>query len=348
MISLKTILSAAAWKYKLWLCINTLKYLIIRIYCCRKNVVFCYGSVGDTFTMIRHIKNFMMENPKCVVLGSINYKEVFRIFGITGNSYMGISESWCAAIFNNYWYTRLDRFRPSDKKFINLNINVYENLRKKVIRREITHRDALLKIAPIKNIQSNEKFYPVYSKFDKHQVGEILAKFSLDSQKIILVNPIGYTHKPLSKIKWLNLAKVLENAGYKVIFNVKNNASMPKSNEWNNYENTIEVPAHLLPLLSESVRLCLARPGGAFDISFGYSRVSDVLNIFLKNAKYCEQLSDSYETENFISSIVVEFGRGINFIEIDEEDSMELCAERVLIYLKEGDYQKINNVKKNN
>jgi hypothetical protein len=164
----------------------------------------------------------------------------------------------------------------------------------------------------------------------------ILSQFGVDMSKIILINPIAYTHKPFSRNEWSALAKILEEANFKVIFNIKNNISRPNHDEWLDCQNAINVPAHLLPLLSQNIRLTLARPGGGFDLCFGYSKNSDVLIFLFKKEKiYKEQLSNHQEVH--IKNLMNErFEKFVNVIEIDEEFNPEMAGRKVLEYLNDG------------
>jgi hypothetical protein len=267
---------------------------------------------------------------------------VFRIFDISSERFITLDESWCAAIFYYNFYSKLT-IGSSDPRFLNLNMNVYENLTKLNLNRKITTREAYSLIAPVKNVLLiKKKYYPKYTEFDKNQVEEILSIFNIDKDRIILINPIGYSHKPLSRNMWCSLSKVLEDDGYRVIFNVTNIFSRPEINEWIDCHNAIQVPAHLLPLLSENVRLCLARLGGAFELSFRYSRSSDALIFLLKNKKIHQTLSNLKETDAVMkNSLTEEFGRPVKFIEIDENFSSKVVGKIILDYLKSGHCSRI-------
>jgi hypothetical protein len=335
MFSINSIFRASAWKHKLWLYRNTIIYLIVRIYCFNKKAIFCYGSVGDTFTMIQHSKIFISENPNFILIGSKNYQEVFRIFGISDRRLLTLSEHWCVAIFNHSYYST-NSFKFNDSKFLNLNINVHENLRKLIINSNLTMREVLSRMAPIINSNLIKNNYPMYSDNDKLVVKDILSSFIDNKDKTILVNPIGYTHKSITRVEWDGIAGILECAGYKIIFNVANNCTRPKHDEWFNCPNAIEVPAHLLPLLSKQVRLTLARPGGAFDLSFGYSQDSDVLILFFKNKKIYEEQTSDFKEIHMQRLLTADFGRDVKCIEISEDFSPKVVANEILLYLNNG------------
>jgi hypothetical protein len=337
MVSLKTIFNVIAWKNKLWLFKNTLNYLLIRIYCFNKKIIVCYGSVADTFIMIQHGKCFLSENPKYILIGSREYKDVFRIFGVPSYKVILLSDNWCSSIFNYSFYSG-QSFKFSNRKFFNLNVSVYEYLKKQIINSAITMREALLTIAPIKNSKLIYSNYPIYSLSDAHQIEKILSNFEVEKKRIILINPIGYTHKSLSRVEWSGLAKVLEDNGFIVIFNVKNTSTRPSNDEWIGIKNAIQVPAYLLPLLSQNILLTLARPGGAFDISFGYSQDSNVLIFLNKNKNiYKNQLSSNKEI-HIKKYLSIDFGRTVNHIEINEEFCPRSAGYEVLSYLNNRDH----------
>ena len=329
MISLNYQTINTAIRHKLWLFKIKLQYLLLRIYCFNKKAIFCYGSVGDTFLMIQYFKNYSIENQDAILVGSISYKDVFRIFGILESKFLAISESWCGAILDYYFYFHQNK--TSNLNFLNLNFNYYKNLKKLVRNSEINVKQALLTIAPIKNFK--EKNYPVYSDYDKLQVENMLSVYNADKSKIILVNPIAYTHTPLSRCEWVGISKILEDAGYKVIFNIKSIALRSQNNEWLDCKNIIEVPMYLMPLFAQSVRLTLSRPGGAFDLAHCFSNSSDTL-LFLFKEKYIYDDQESCYKETQLKNLLEEtHGRTVNVIEIDLDFCHKEIGYQILDYL---------------
>ena len=290
--------------------------------------------------MLEHACHLLQEHPASVIMGSKNYKDIFRVYGVAADRVFSISEQWCAAIINYYHYRQSKMPEYQNFKFINLNINSYDDLRVSVRDSKVSFKQALLKIAPYKKLP-DKKYYPKYSKDDHYKVSKILSKFGINTKNLILINPIGYTHEPLSRVQWTGIAKVLQENGYQVIYNIKNNFSRSKDVEWIGCENSIEVPAHLLPLIGRHVRLTLARPGGAFDLTFGYSSDSASLLFLYKNRKIYDYQESGYLECHMKNLLEEMFGRVVNYIELDEVFSPELIGNKVLSHLHNQNYWKV-------
>ena len=320
-------------KHRLWFIKIAIIYLAIRFLFHNKKVFFCYGSVSDTFYMIEHAHHLLQEDSASVIMGSKNYVDIFKVYGIPVKRIISINERWCLAIIN-YYHSRNSKIPEyKNSRFINLNINSYNSLRASVRDSYVSFKQALLTIAPYKNLPV-KKYYPKYSKDDHDKVGKILSKFSNNAKNLILINPISYTHEPLSKAQWTEIAKVLQDNGYKVIYNIKNNFSRSKNVEWIGCEKSIEVPAHLLPLLGEYVGLTLARPGGAFDLTFGYSPDSSVLLFLYKNKKIYDYQESSYLESHMKNLLEEMFGKVVDYIELDDFFSPELIGNKILSHLR--------------
>jgi hypothetical protein len=289
--------------------------------------------------MVEHACHLLHENSESVIMGSENYKDIFRVYGIPVERFFPVNEYWCAAIISHYHYKKSKISEYKNCKFINLNINSYDDVRESVRDSKVSFKQALLTIAPYRSLP-DKKYYPKYSKAEHHEVIKILSKFGNNLKNLILINPIGYTHEPLSRIQWAGIAKVLQESGYHIIYNIKNNFSRSKNVEWIGCENSIEVPAHLLPLVGEYVGLTLARPGGAFDLTFGYSPNSASLIFLYKNKKIYDHQESIYlecHMKNLLEDI---FGREVNFIELDEFFSPEHIGNKILFHLRNQNSRK--------
>lgn len=283
--------------------------------------------------MIEHACHLLQENSASVIMGSKNYVDIFRIYGIPVKRIISISEKWCVAILNYYHSTQSKIPEFKNSRFINLNINSYNSLRASVRDSKVSFKQALLKIAPYKNLPV-KKYYPKYSTHDHDKVSKILSKFSNNAKNLILINPINYTHEPISRTQWTEIAKVLQDNGYQVIYNIKNNFSRSKNVEWIGCENSIEVPAHLLPLLGGYVGLTLARPGGAFDLTFGYSPDSSALLFLYKNKKIYHYQESNYLECHMKNLLEEMFGKVVDHIELDDFFSPVLIGNKILSHLQ--------------
>jgi hypothetical protein len=242
-----------------------------------KFILFTHASTADTFAIASLIDNFCQIHGEVVLIISESHIDTFRIYCESSKiNYIILSEKKCIK-FRSYIYEDANYQINIFKKGIikPLHSVFYKNIPDLYKKGRIHYRDALTWVM---NLDKNLHFkFPVFDEKDHKDAENIFVSYNSDFKKIILINPICYTHTGLPNNLWEDIAEVFKNKGYTVVFNL-----MKNSNDLNTYEFSrkfpiVHIPAYLIPLVSEKIAYTCARWGGGFDLAHSFNPKSKCL-----------------------------------------------------------------------
>lgn len=253
-----------------------------------KYILFTHASTADTFAIASLIDSFCDAHGEVVLIISDFHIETFRIYCKSKKiSYIILPEKKCIK-FRSYLYEN-GKYQNNVLKrgiFKPLHTVFYKNIPVLLNTRRIHYRDALTWVM---NLDKSLHFkFPDFNDNDHENAENIFININ-NLKKVILINPICYTHTGLPNNLWEDIAEAFAKKGYTVVFNL-----MKNSNDLNTYEFSknfpiVHVPAYLIPLVSEKIAYTCARWGGGFDLAHSFNPKSKCILLALTNDILCEK-----------------------------------------------------------
>lgn len=233
-------------------------------------IFFCYGSTSDMMMIASLLQPIKKKYNDIKIICIKSHENILKIYNPQKNvEYYFIDQFW-----SNYFIIVLKFINPEINKIkkgilVQANFNFFYNINNLHINFNIPYKSLIeFTLGLEKNTLQS---YPYYDELDNYLVDSLLNKTNLKWDKIILINPISYTHMPISNNIWNLIADAFYQEGFAPLFNIRGN----KNNKFENYNfnyDTIEIPAHLVPLLSSKVYAGCARMGGGFDLLKFYTK----------------------------------------------------------------------------
>lgn len=249
----------------------------------KKYILFLHASTADIFAISSLVDVFCEKHGQIeLILSSSHFEIVKRYCHSPKIRFVVISDKKCSILRSYIEYVgnyQDNMLKPGIIK--PLHIVLYKNLLDLTLNKILHYREALCWVM---KIDKDTKFkYPVYSLEDHKEVNCILNSIDSDFKKIIIINPITYTHHGLPIEIWEDFAVVLKNKGYKVVFNLKKNSNDIIDYEFQSKFPSIYLPAHLIPLIAENIAFFCARLGGGFDLAHSFSPTSKAILLLLSD-----------------------------------------------------------------
>lgn len=122
----------------------------------------------------------------------------------------------------------------------------------------------------------------------------VKSKFQDDCQKVILFNVVNISHQPLSEDQVMSVLKNFADFGYRVLVNMTGNvgaSSFAESIENKSQARCVNIPGHLLALVSDYVTGVFGVIGGAMCVATYFSK-SHAVSIFTRAVGYPYGLGD--------------------------------------------------------
>lgn len=250
----------------------------------KKYILFLHGSTGDIFYFASLIDIFCHKYGEIELIISSSHLEIIkRLCHSSKIRFVIISEKKCAFLrgiieyVGNYQGNLLKPgvIKPLHQVF-------YTNLLELTLYRILHYREALNWVL---SLDKDTKFnnYPIYTFDDHREVNIILNKINSDFSKIIIINPITYTHSALPNQFWEDFANVFKEKGYTVVFNLKKNSNDSKDYEFSSSFPFVYLPAYLIPLISEKIAFFCARQGGGFDLAHSFNEKSKAILLLIND-----------------------------------------------------------------
>jgi hypothetical protein len=249
----------------------------------KKYILFLHGSTADIFVMASLIDNFCQKHGEIELIISSSYLEIIkRLCHSSKIRFIIISEKKCVFLRSNIKYLgnyQDNLLKPGIIK--PLHFVLYTNLLELSHYTILHYREALNWVL---NLDKETRFsYPIYSCDDEREVNIILNKINSDFNKIIIINPITYTHSALPNQFWEDFANVFKTKGYTVVFNLKKNSNDSKDYEFSSSFPFVYLPAYLIPLISEKIAFFCARQGGGFDLAHSFNEKSKAVLLLMND-----------------------------------------------------------------
>jgi hypothetical protein len=272
-----------------------------------KYVLFTHSSTADTFAIASLIDNFCNVHGEIVLIISDSQIDTFRIFVKTDRvKYIILSEKMCKNLrLIIFWDASYQKSILQKGVLKPLHVVLYKNLLELINSRSLFYREALNWIMCLdKEIRFK---FPEYNEYDINKANDILNNINVIHKKILLINPICYTHISLSNDVWEDIANAFTKKGYTVVFNL-----MKNSNDNNNYDisNTFHkvfLPAYLIPLISEKIAFTCARWGGGFDLAHSFNQNSKCIIINFEDSLHTDLYRQKDPSIDYIDDIFLNF-----------------------------------------
>ena len=143
------------------------------------------------------------------------------------------------------------------------------------------------------------------NKVDEECAESVLEEAGLLNCKCAIINPVNFSHHPLSFEALTAISDRLRHHGYKVGFNVAqaSDPEMGKSLHERTGASILSMPGHLMKTIYDKIDLCIGALGGALAIADAFSSCSVLVihtqsNFFPMLTEFCKY-DDSYKFENF-------------------------------------------------
>lgn len=273
----------------------------------KKFILFLHASTADIFAIASLIDNFCQKYGGIELIVSNSHLEIVkRLCQSPKIKYIIISDKECSFLRSNIEFVgnyHDNILKPGIIK--PLHSALYKNIEKLHRHRSLHYREACNWVM---NLDKDTKFkYPSYTIEDHDEVNSILNKIELNFNKIVIINPITYTHCALPNQFWEDFANVLKNKGYKVVFNLKKN-----TNDINNYEFQsnfpfVYLPAYLIPLIAEKIAFFCARLGGGFDLAHSFNSESKAILLLLSDKLEFDKKRVKEIPLNYVNELYLNF-----------------------------------------
>ena len=239
-----------------------------------KNVIFLHGSVGDVIFSTSLLSSGRQYLEECVLVCSVNDRPIMSIFEFRDNQpLVYLSHANILKLRSLIERATLRDYRPLFKfGLIVTHPVLHHNLAVLIDDRILMHRDAFnwsLRL-PFNTLPS----VPQYDDRALLELHGYLRMPPKELSKMVLINPLCYTHQGLGQSDWASIAKAVQGLGLIPIFNLKTVSR--DTREFNVPEGSlmVKIPTHLVPLAAGLTAFNMARCGGAFDLLHIYNLAS--------------------------------------------------------------------------
>ena len=268
-------LKSARWAFQSWLAEAMLFKTLYSLGTSRfKNVIVLHGSVGDVILSTSLLSSGRQYIEDCVLVCSINNRPIMSIFEFKGNQpLIYLPHAKILKIRGLIDRATLRDYRPLFKfGLIVTQPGLHRNLASLINDRILMHRDAFnwsLRL-PFETVPS----IPQYGDRALIELEGCLRMPPTELSKMVLINPLCYTHQGLGQSDWTGIAKAIQHFGLIPIFNVKTVSKDMSEFKTPMGSLTVEIPTHLVPLAASLTVFNMARCGGAFDLLHIYNLAS--------------------------------------------------------------------------
>lgn len=272
-----------------------------------KYILFTHASTADTFAIASLIDVFCENYGEVVLIISESHIQTFRIYCKSKKiNYIVLTEKKCIQ-FRSYIYEDAKYQNNILKKGIikPLHSVFYKNIPDLYKKGFINYRDALTWVM---NLDKSLHFkFPEFDDKDHDNAENIFTFLKTNLKKVILINPICYTHTGLPNNLWEDIAEAFAKKGYTVVFNL-----MKNSNDINTYNFSkkfpiVHVPAYLIPLVSEKIAYTCARWGGGFDLAHSFNSNSKCLLLAFTEDIKCDKGRQEDPPISFAKTLYLNF-----------------------------------------
>ena len=257
-------------KFNILFIITSIKIYTIEKKNKNKFIFFFYGSSSDMMMIGSLLEPLQNKYKNVILICNKSHEGIVDIYNPKKSiEYYFINQFWC-----NYYILTLKLLNPEINKIkkgtiVQANFNFFYNINKLHINFHIPYK-SLIEYTLGLEINTPQT-YPYFDEINIKIVDNLIKKSKLIADKIILINPISYTHMPISNNIWNLISDIYFKEGFSPLFNIKGNNNNKIDNYTFKYD-TIEIPVHLVPLFSSKVYAGCARMGGGFDLLKFYTR----------------------------------------------------------------------------
>ena len=271
-----------------------------------KYILFTHASTADTFAIASLIDVFCENYGEVVLIISEAHIETFRIYCKSKKiSYIVLTEKKCIQ-FRSYIYEDAKYQNNILKKGIikPLHSVFYKNIPDLYKKGVINYRDALTWVM---NLDKSLHFkFPEFNDKDHENAENIFININ-NLKKVILINPICYTHTGLPNNLWDDIAEAFIKKGFTVVFNLMKNSNDLNTYEFSNKFPIVYIPAYLIPLVSQKIAYTCARWGGGFDLAHSFNAKSKCILITLLDTISCERGRQEDPNLNITKDLFINF-----------------------------------------